>query len=80
MQKMLIGSQCWLQSVAKVSVRGTDPLGHTDEHKNTVVRRKKAHERFVRWNNIVRNLETRNAGRMILMDFQHEPCLPGATG
>ena len=59
-------------SVAKVSVRGTDRLGHTDEHENTVVHRKKAHERVVRWNNIVRNLESRNAGRMILMDFKHD--------
>ena len=29
-------------SVAKISVRGTDRLHHTDEHKNTVVQRKKA--------------------------------------
>ena len=25
-----------------------------------------------RWNNILRNLASRNAGRMILMDFEHE--------
>ena len=29
-------------------------------------------ERIVRWNNIVRNLASRNAGPMILMDLEHE--------
>ena len=29
-------------------------------------------EGFVRWNNILRNLTSRNAGRMILMDIEHE--------
>ena len=29
-------------------------------------------ERVIRWNNIVRNLASRNAGRMILMDIEHE--------
>ena len=29
-------------------------------------------EGVVRWNNILRNLATRNAGRMILMDMEHE--------
>ena len=29
-------------------------------------------EVFVRWNNILRNLASRNAGRMILMDIEHE--------
>ena len=29
-------------------------------------------ERVIRWNNIVRNLVSRNAGRMILMDLEHE--------
>ena len=29
-------------------------------------------EGFVRWNNILRNLASRNAGRMILMDIEHE--------
>ena len=29
-------------------------------------------ERVVRWNNILRNLASRNAGRMILMDIEHE--------
>ena len=29
-------------------------------------------ERVIRWNNIVRNLASRNAGRMILMDIKHE--------
>ena len=29
-------------------------------------------ERIVRWNNILRNLASRNAGRMILMDIEHE--------
>ena len=34
---------------------------------------KRHNERVVRWNNIVRNLASRNAGRMILMDLEHEP-------
>ena len=29
-------------------------------------------EGVVRWNNILRNLANRNAGRMILMDIEHE--------
>ena len=29
-------------------------------------------EEIVRWNNILRNLASRNAGRMILMDIEHE--------
>ena len=29
-------------------------------------------ERVIRWNNIVRNLASRNAGRMILMDIENE--------
>ena len=29
-------------------------------------------EGVVRWNNILRNLASRNAGRMILMDIEHE--------
>ena len=29
-------------------------------------------EKFVRWNNLVRNLASRNAGRMILIDLEHE--------
>ena len=29
-------------------------------------------ETVVRWNNIVRNMASRKAGRMILMDLKHE--------
>ena len=29
-------------------------------------------EGVIRWNNILRNLASRNAGRMILMDLEHE--------
>ena len=29
-------------------------------------------EKVIRWNNILRNLASRNAGRMILMDIEHE--------
>ena len=29
-------------------------------------------EGIIRWNNILRNLASRNAGRMILMDLEHE--------
>ena len=28
--------------------------------------------RVIRWNNIVRNLASRNAGRMVMMDLEHE--------
>ena len=30
------------------------------------------HEGVIRWNNIIRNLASRNAGQMILMDTEHE--------
>ena len=33
---------------------------------------RKHNEGVVRWNNILRNLASRNAGRMILMDIEHE--------
>ena len=33
---------------------------------------RRQNEGVVRWNNILRNLATRNAGRMILMDIEHE--------
>ena len=33
---------------------------------------KRHNEGVVRWNNILRNLASRNAGRMILMDIEHE--------
>ena len=34
--------------------------------------RRRHNEGVVRWNNILRNLASRNAGRMILMDIEHE--------
>ena len=33
---------------------------------------RKHNEEVIRWNNILRNLASRNAGRMILMDIEHE--------
>ena len=33
---------------------------------------RRPNEEVVRWNNILRNLASRNAGRMILMDIEHE--------
>ena len=33
---------------------------------------KRHNEGVVRWNNILRNIASRNAGRMILMDIEHE--------
>ena len=33
---------------------------------------RRQNEGVVRWNNILRNLASRNAGRMILMDIEHE--------
>ena len=34
--------------------------------------RRRHNEGVIRWNNILRNLASRNAGRMILMDIEHE--------
>ena len=34
--------------------------------------RRRHNERVIRWNNFVRNLASRNAGRMILMNLEHE--------
>ena len=59
-------------SVAKVSLCSTDRLHYTDEHKNISSTGRRHNERVVRWNNIVRNLASCEAGRMILMDLEHE--------
>ena len=34
--------------------------------------RRRHNEGVIRWNNILRNLASRNAGKMILMDIEHE--------
>ena len=58
--------------LAEIEVRGTDLLHRPDEHENINIDGKKAQQKVIRWNNIVRNLASRNAGRMILMDLEHE--------
>ena len=61
-------------SLAEVQLCGTDRLHCAYECKKLGSSREKAphHEGVVRWNNILRNLASRNAGRMILMDIEHE--------
>ena len=59
-------------SLTEVQVRGTDRLHRTNEHENVDIGRKGHNEGVIRWNNILRNLASRNAGRMILMDIEHE--------
>ena len=59
--------------LAEIQLRGTDRLHCANEHEKLDSGRKKAQRgRVVRWNNILRNLASRNAGRMILMDIKHE--------
>ena len=38
----------------------------------TLTTGRRHNEGFIRWNKIIRNLASRNAGRMILMDIEHE--------
>ena len=59
-------------SLAEVQLRGTDRLHCTDECKGLAATWRRHNEGVVRWNNILRNLASRNAGRMILMDIEHE--------
>ena len=40
--------------------------------KTLTTTRRRHNEGFIRWNNILRNLASRNAGRLILMDIEHE--------
>ena len=60
-------------SLAEVQLRGTDRLHCANECKELDSNSEKAQgEGVVRWNNILRNLASRNAARMILMDIEHE--------
>ena len=54
--------KCAVLTVCSVS-KSTKTLTATGRRHNEVV---------TRWNNIMRNLASRNAGRMILMDIEHE--------
>ena len=57
-------------SLAEVQVPRTDRLHRTDELKKSA--EKRPNKGVIRWNNKVRNLASRNAGRMILTDIEHE--------
>ena len=53
-------------------MRGTDRLRRTNEQKHVEKTGRRLNEGVVRWNNILRNLASRNAGQLILMDVEHE--------
>ena len=59
-------------AVADVSLRGTDRLHHTNEYKDAIVHGKNTQRKSRQMEQLVRNLASRNAGRMILMDLEHE--------
>ena len=59
-------------SLAEIQVRGTDRLHRTHENENVDVGRRRHNEGVIRCYNILRNLASLNAGRMILMDIEHE--------
>ena len=60
-------------SLAEIRGRGTDRLHRTNEHKKKLTSTGRRHNAgVIRWNNILRNLASRNGGRMILMDIEHE--------
>ena len=53
-------------------MRGTDRLHRTMSTKTLTATGKRHNIGVIRWNYIIRNLASRNAGRMILMDIEHE--------
>ena len=59
-------------SLAEVQLRGTDRLTVPMNARSLTATGRRHNEGVVRWNNILRNLASRNAGRMILMDIEHE--------
>ena len=61
-------------SLAEIQLRGTDCLHCANEYKelDLTATGRRHNEGVVRWNNILRNLASRNAGRLILMDIEHE--------
>ena len=61
-------------SLAEIQKRGTDRLNRTREQENVDSDTGRRHnEGVIRWNKIMRKLASRrNAGRMILMDIEHE--------
>ena len=59
-------------SMAEVQLRGTDSLHCALNTRSLTAAGRRHNEGVVRWNNILRNLASRNAGRMILMDIEHE--------
>ena len=58
--------------LAEVQICCTDRLHRPDEHENVTPKGRNYNEKVIRWNIIVRNLASRNAGWMILMDLEHE--------
>ena len=55
-------------SLAEVQLRGTDRLHSVPMNARSLAASGRRHnEGVMRWNNILRNLANRNAGRMILM-------------
>ena len=65
----------WESMMAYLLLSGrssTDRLHCTNEHEDIDCNRERHNEGVIRWNNILRNLACRNAGRMILMDIEHE--------
>ena len=59
--------------LAEVQLRGTECLQCANQHEDIDCSREKAqNEGVIRWNNILRNLASRNAGRMNLMDIEHD--------
>ena len=58
--------------LAKVQLRGTDGLYFADDHEDIDCSGRRHNKGVIRWNNILRNLASQNAGGMILMDIEHE--------
>ena len=58
--------------LAKVQLRGSDRLHCANEHEDIDCSREKAQRRNNQVEHILRNLGSQNAGRMILMDIEHE--------
>ena len=58
--------------LAKVQLRGTDRLHCAKSTRTLTAAGRRPNEGVIRWNNILRNLASQNAGRMILMDIEHE--------
>ena len=56
---------------AEIPVSGTDHLHKVMKTRTQQATERRQKERVMRWNNIVHNLASRNAGRFVLMDLEH---------